>query len=122
MKILIKHTLNLDAEAVQTLAGYARSQGCCALGENPTDRVLIQRLFDGAVNDGVITRAQDWAAARKKTPRHPPCPECGDTTLVCEHRCQKCDRIVRVGTCTNGYCEECCATLCDEDGLLKPTK
>lgn len=45
--------------------------------------------------------------------KSPVCPACGDDGRTCEHRCFACDRIVEVGTCTNGHCETCCAEKCD---------
>lgn len=41
------------------------------------------------------------------------CPVCKDSTGVCEHICQSCDRIIEIGTCTNGRCEECCSMQCE---------
>ena len=51
-----------------------------------------------------------WAGPGK------PCPVCGETSGCCEHVCQSCDRIIEVGTCTNGRCEECCSRHCEGDG------
>lgn len=47
-------------------------------------------------------------------PRAEACPECGDSARTCEHRCFACDKICPAGTCSNGYCEWCCADRCED--------
>lgn len=41
------------------------------------------------------------------------CPVCKDESRTCEHVCYTCDKIVEIGTCTDGRCEECCSLYCD---------
>ena len=41
-----------------------------------------------------------------------PCPECGDDTGCCTDICWDCDAFVPGGTCSEGYCEECCYENC----------
>ena len=59
----------------------------------------------------------DW---RRREPLHfvrpgRDCPRCGSDTRACEHWCQGCDKVCgEVGTCTNGFCEACCAAKCEE--------